>query len=204
MMKNLYRLPLTNSGDTVRNLEPAVADLISGKIVMFAANYVSDGFKQVFCSWSNEGHLIQNLISTDPSSRELFTGYPMRKGFYDAALVKKLRREFEAHLQRAVVNNNPEYLGFELKRALTTAEHRRKQLVLCMSDSLLRDQKEPQPTGIRSFSLVLVLLFAGNLIILLVHLIFKIWKLLNYCGCRLFFTHLMIWLVFESNEKVWI
>ena len=172
MQRNLMPFRIPSGPETASKFDSTVDALITGKAVMFAANYISDGFKGVFCSWSSQNHLIQSLISTDPSSREMFTGYPMRRGFNNPSLVKKLRREFEAHLQTAMNEVSPQFVGLDFKRDFTTPAHRQRQLVLCMTDDLVREQKEPQPTGLRSFSLFFACYIMVNLLILLGHLVF--------------------------------
>ena len=172
MQRNLMPFRIPTGPDTAFEFDSTVDALITGRAVMFAANYLSDGFNGVICSWSTEDHLIQSLISTDPSSREMFTGYPMRRGFNNPSLVQKLRREFEAHLQTAMVEVSPQFAGFQFKRGLTTSAHRYKQLVLCMKDDLVSEQKEPQPTGLGSFSLIFACYIMVNLLIFLGHLVF--------------------------------
>ena len=170
MQRNLMPFRIPTDPEGASKFDSIVDALITGRAVMFAANYISDGFSGAICSWSSQNHLIQSLISTDSSSREMFTGYPMRRGFNNPSLVEKLRREFEAHLHTAMNEVSPQFAGFQFKRGLTTSAHRQRQLVLCMKDDLVREQKEPQPTGLRSFSLFFACYIMVNLLILFGHL----------------------------------
>ena len=97
---------------------------------------------------------------------------PMKLMSFMPSLVKKLRREFEAHLQTVMNEVSPQFVGLDFKRDFTTPAHRHKQLVLFMKDDLVREQKEPQPTCLRSFSRFFSCYIIVNLLILHGHLVY--------------------------------
>ena len=169
--KNSIKFIVPRSAETITAFDEVTKPIHDGEAVMFAANQISDGFRDAFCSWTDQSSLVQVFIVTDPSSTEMLTGLPFRRGFIDSFLQERLRRIFEADILEAILKTNRQYAGFEFDRFSTTREHRSRQLTLCMTDHLLREQKETRPPGLKSFALFLAMYFSFVSFVAIVHMI---------------------------------
>ena len=68
LMKNSLKFTIPDSPTEFFRFDATVRPIQAGEAVMFSYNYVSDAFCSSFCSWSDEGTLVQIFIFTDESS----------------------------------------------------------------------------------------------------------------------------------------
>lgn len=167
---NSNSVELTYDFDKVLDLvNKWTRELIKGNAVFIASDAVSESFRQVFCSWSQEPDLYQVMRLRDPNQGEIVTGFALRREM-SGKVSKKMLRAFEAHIPSKLLTMINTHIGFYLWKFASSRLHQQRQLIVCQRRNAIHNQREdiltPGLTFFTFFLLILIAFLVAALIIL--------------------------------------